>query len=116
MIVCMTSLLTRLLAVIVALLLASRYVPGISVDDLYSAFIVALVLGVLNLVVRPILFVLTLPITILTLGLFAFVLNALMFWFAGTFVDGFTVVGFVPALLGSLLVSVVSSLAQSFSD
>ncbi len=111
----MTKLLTKLLAVVVALLLASRYIPGIKVDDLTTALIVALVLGLVNLIVRPILLVLTFPITILTLGLSLFVVNALLFWFVGSFVEGFAVAGFVPALLGSLLVSIVGSVAQKFT-
>lgn len=111
----MTKILTRLLAVVVALLVASKYIPGIVVDDVYTALVVALLLGVINLIVRPILLILTLPITILTLGLFLFVLNALLFWFVGSFVEGFEVAGFVPALLGSLLVSIVSSLAAKFA-
>jgi putative membrane protein len=111
----MTSLFTRLLAVVVALLLASRYIPGIVVDDVYTALIVAAILGVLNLIVRPVLILLTLPITILTLGLFLFVVNALLFWLVGSFVDGFDVTGFVPALMGSLVVSVVSALVQKLS-
>ena len=108
-------MLTRLLAVVVALLLASRYIPGINIDTIYTALVVAVLLGLINLIVRPILLVLTLPITILTLGLFLFVLNALLFWFVGSFVKGFEVTGFVPALLGSLLVSIIGSLAQRFA-
>jgi putative membrane protein len=111
----MTKLLTKLLAVVVALLLASKYVPGISVDDVYTALLVAVVLGLINIIVRPILLVLTFPITILTLGLSLFVVNALLFWFVGSFVEGFEVAGFVPALLGSLLVSVVGSVAQKLA-
>jgi putative membrane protein len=111
----MMKMLTRLLAVVVALLLASRYIPGINIDTIYTALVVAVLLGLINLIVRPILLVLTLPITILTLGLFLFVLNALLFWFVGSFVKGFEVTGFVPALLGSLLVSIIGSLAQRFA-
>lgn len=92
-----------------ALLLASRIVPGISVASLYSALTAALLLGVLNIFVRPILSILTFPITLLTFGLFSFVINALLFWFAASVIDGFTVVGFVPALLGSLIVAIVST-------
>jgi putative membrane protein len=111
----MMTLLTKLLAVVVALLVASRYIPGIHVDSLYTAIMVAVILGLLNLIVRPVLVVLTLPITLLSLGLFLFVLNALLFWFVGSFVEGFDVAGFGPALLGSLLVSVISSLVQKFA-
>ncbi len=102
------KILAKLLVSILAILLASKYVPGIHVESIYTAIIVALVLGLLNLTVKPILFVLTLPITILTFGLFAFVLNALMLWFVGSFVEGFAVDGFIPALIASLFISVVS--------
>ena len=109
------KLLAKLLISVIAILLASRYVPGIEVGGahpVYTAIIVAIVLGALNLTVKPLLFVLTLPITLLTFGLFAFVLNALMLWFVGTFIAGFTVEGFVPALLGSLFISTVSWLGN----
>lgn len=82
-------------------------VPGITVESFYVALIVALVWGVIVLVIRPILTLLTLPINILTLGLFSFVLNALLFWFVASFVDGFTVAGFIPALGGSIILTVV---------
>lgn len=106
------KILIRFGAVIGGLYLASAYVQGISVSSLYVAAIVAVILGILNLVVRPVLVALTLPVTILTLGLFLFVLNAGIFWFVGTFIKGFTVAGFVPALLGSLIVSTTSWLAH----
>lgn len=101
-------LVAKLLLVVFALLLAAYVVPGITVSGFYIALIVAVLLGVVNLIVRPILVILTLPITILTLGLFIFVINALLFWFVASFVDGFDVDGFIPALLGTLIVSVVS--------
>ena len=105
----------RLAGAIVGLYLAAEFVQGIEVSGIYTAIIVAILLGVLNLLVRPVLVLLTLPITILTLGLFLFVVNATIFWFVGTFVDGFTVDGFVPALLGSLVVSVASWIANKLS-
>lgn len=111
----MTRLLIRFLAAVLALLVAERLVQGISVDDLYTAAIVAVILGVLNLIVRPILVVLTLPITILTLGLFLLVLNATLFWFVGTFVEGFVVADFLSAFLGSLVVSIIGWLAHKLT-
>ena len=84
-------------------------------DGVYAALIAAVVLGLLNLIVRPILFVLTLPITILTLGLFAFVINAALFFFAASFLDGFAVTGIIPALIGSLAVSVASAIGQKIT-
>ena len=101
---------TRFLLSVLTLLVISAYVPGIEVSSLYHALIAAALLGVLNAIVRPVLFVLTLPITIITLGLFSFVINAGLFLFAASFLDGFVVDGFVPALLGSLILSVASTI------
>ena len=108
----MSYILTRIFLNALALLIAAYLIPGIEVTSVYVAIIAALVLGLLNLTLKPILFLLTLPITILTLGLFAFVLNALMFLFVASFVEGFSVEGFIPALLGSLLVSIVSAIGS----
>ena len=91
-----------------ALLLAAHVVPGISLSGLTSALVAGLVLGIINAVVRPILVVLTFPITLLTLGLFLLVLNAFCLWLVSVFVAGFHVTGFGPAFWGALLVSVVS--------
>ena len=96
-----------------ALLLIALYVPGIEISGWYTAFITILVLGLVNAVIRPVLFVLTLPINILTLGLFTFVINALLFWFVSSFIDGFVVSGFWPAPIGAFLLTVVSWLAGS---
>jgi len=104
----MTKIIIRFLAVVLGLFIAAHVVAGVSVSGLYAASIVAVFLGVMNLVVRPILVVLTLPITILTLGFFIFILNAGIFFFVGSVVKGFNVDGFVPALLGSIIVSVIS--------
>ena len=97
-----------------AMLLAASIVPGVSVRSVTTALIAGLVLALINAIVRPILVVLTLPITLLTLGLFIFVLNAFCFWLASVFVPGLRVHGFVPALLGSLIVSVVSWVLTAF--
>lgn len=99
-----------------ALLLAAYIVPGIAVASLYTALIVAVILGLLNLIIRPILILLTLPITLLTLGLFTLVINAALFWFASTFVRGFTVDGFVPAFIGALIVSAAAWLGGNMLD
>lgn len=92
----------------VTLLLISSYVPGILVESIYTAVIVAVLWGILGLTVRPVLRILTFPINILTFGLFSFVLNALIFWFLATFITGFHVYGFVPALEGSLILAIVA--------
>ncbi len=103
------KLITRLLLTALVLLIVAEYIPGITVDGFYPALVAAVVLGLLNLFVRPILVILTFPITIVTLGLFMFVINASLFWFAATFIDGFAVATFLHALLGSLIVSVASA-------
>ena len=92
----------------VAIVVAAKLVPGIEVDGVLAAVAAGLLLGVINAVVRPILLVLTLPITLVTLGLFLLVLNGLCFWLVAAVVKGFQVAGFWPAVLGALVVSVVS--------
>lgn len=94
----------------IALLAVAYILPGITIASFGSAMIAALVLGLLNTLVKPILIFLTLPITIVTLGLFLLVLNALVFWFAGSILSGFRVNGFWWALIGAILYSIVSSL------
>jgi putative membrane protein len=90
-------------------LLALPYiVSGIRVEGIYTALIVALLLGLVNAVARPVLILFTLPLTILTLGLFILVINGLLFWFVASFVDGFVVSGFWPAVLGALAYSIIS--------
>lgn len=91
-----------------ALLLVAYLYPGVKVDDFVTALIAALVLGLVNLIVRPILVILTLPATILTLGLFLFVINAFCFWFVAEAVRGFRVDGAIAALVGSLLYSLIT--------
>ena len=110
------NFLIHVLVVAVTLVVAAYLIPGIEVSSFTIAIVAAVILGLLNLVVRPILFVLTLPITLITFGLFAFVLNALMFMFAAYFVDGFTVSGFIPALIGSLFVAIASTLSSKATD
>ena len=94
----------------VALLVVAYLLPGISVASFGSALIAALVLGLVNMLVKPVLVLLTLPITIVTLGLFLIVLNALLFWFVGTILRGFQVTGFWWAVGGAILYSIISGL------
>ena len=96
------------------LILVAQYVPGITVTGWYPALIAALILGVVNITLKPILLLFTLPLNLATLGLFTFILNAALFWFVGSFVDGFEVAGFLPAFLGALIISIVSSVAHKF--
>jgi len=104
----MISILVKWFVIALSLLLAAYLIPGISVASFYTALIVAALLGVVNLIFKPILIILTLPINILTLGLFTFVINAFLFWFLSTFVQGFSVSGFLAAFMGALVVSAVS--------
>lgn len=96
-----------------AVLLAAYVVPGIAVSGFWAAIIVALVLGIMNALVRPLLILLTLPINILTLGLFTLVINALLLWFVATVVKGFEVTGFTAAFWGALVIWCVSWLTNS---
>lgn len=104
------KLIARWLLLAGALLLVAYLYPGVTVSSFGAAMIAALVLGLLNTIVRPLLVVLTLPVTLLTLGLFLFVINALMFWAAASVLEGFAVQGFVAALIGSLIYSLAGML------
>jgi putative membrane protein len=104
----MLTLLARWILNAAALLLVAYLYPGVQVETFLAAVIAALVLGLVNAVLRPILVLLTLPATILTLGLFIFVINALLFWLVAEIVGGFRVTGFVAALVGSILYSVIT--------
>ncbi len=104
----MVKLLIRVLATAGALLLIAQYIPGIVVTSFTTALLAAVVWGLVGLTVRPVLGLLTLPINLLTFGLFSFVLNALLFWLVAIFVPGFTVSGFIPALEGSVLLTLVA--------
>jgi putative membrane protein len=96
------------LVVAVALWVATNLVPGVRFASTSSLLLAALVLGLVNALVRPIIFILTLPITIVTLGLFYFVVNGLAFALTAALVPGFTITNFTNAILGALVVSVVS--------
>jgi len=103
----MIKLIMQLLVTALTLLAIARFVPGIYIANTYTAFVVAILWGIISLFLKPILSILTLPINLLTLGLFSLVVNALLFWILATFVAGFTVAGFVPAFIGSFLLSIV---------
>ncbi|MBP9762267.1 phage holin family protein [Patescibacteria group bacterium] len=96
-------LLLRLILNALAVILVSYIVPGVQVDGFFTALVTAFVMGLINAVIRPILLVLSLPINILTLGLFTLVINALMFWLASALVPGFQVAGFGSALIGAIV-------------
>ncbi len=91
-----------------SLLTVAYVMPGIAIASFGTAMVAALVLGLVNAVLRPVLILLTLPATILTLGLFIFVINGLLFWLVGTYLQGFIVTGFWPGVFGAIVYSVVS--------
>lgn len=103
----------RLLINAIAVLVISQILSGVHVDNYVTAIIVAIVLALLNLFVKPILVLFTLPATILTLGLFLLIINGLIIYLAGEFVSGFSLDGFWWAVLFSLLLSILQSILQS---
>ncbi|MDQ2963840.1 MAG: phage holin family protein [Pseudomonadota bacterium] len=92
----------------IALLALPYLLPSITVDSFATALIAALLLGLVNTFIRPLLILLTLPATLLTLGLFIFVINGLLFWLVGSFIQGFHVAGFWSAFFGAILYSIIS--------
>ena len=111
----MTFILRILLTAVVVVFLAS-FLPGVTVDGYIAAIILALVLALLNLIVKPILVLFTLPVTIITFGLFLIVINAIIILLADAFVDGFDVSGFWVAVIFSLLLSICQSLLFSLAE
>jgi len=107
------SLIIRLLLSSVAVFIGALLLPGVHVDSFLDAIWVALVLGLLNVFVKPLLIILTIPVTILTLGLFLFVINAIIIWMASNMISSFTVDNFWWALLFSVLLSIINSLFNS---
>ena len=97
----------------VALFLLPYIFPSIQVSSFWTALIAALVLGLINTLIRPLLVLLTLPVTLLTLGLFIFVINGLLFWAVGSFVEGFHVGGFWSGVFGAIVYSLISWLLSA---
>ena len=110
----MHGIIIRWLTLTFAIIVTAYLVGGIEVSGFWSALFAAAVLGILNAFFRPIILILTLPINILTMGLFTFVINAVLLKMASGVISGFNVEGFWPAVFGSLLISVVSWLINSF--
>lgn len=110
------KLLIRLLVTAVVVVLLANIMPGVEVANFLTAIIVAVVLALLNLVVKPILVLFTLPVTILTFGLFLFVINALIILLCGYLIDGFDVLGFWYALFFSVFLSIIQSILFSVLD
>ena len=95
----------------VGLLIVSKIMQSIEIDGILTAIVAAAVIGLINIFLRPLLIILTLPINILSLGLFTLVINGLIFYFVGSIVEGFHVSGFLAAFLGALILSIINVLA-----
>ncbi len=109
------KLLGSLLIQTLAVLIAAYIIPGVSVASIWVALTVAVALGILNISLKPFLLLFTLPLNILTLGLFTFVINVFLIYLVSALVSGFAVAGFIPALLFSLVLSLVSGFLNSLS-
>lgn len=110
------KLISKWLLLAAALLFVAYVYDGVSLNGFQAALIAAFVIGLLNTFVKPLLVILTLPVTVITVGLFLFVINALMFWGAASLLDGFNVTGFQAALIGSLIYSILSYLINTALD
>jgi putative membrane protein len=110
----MIGLIVRWVLNAFALYIVAKILPGIHLSDFFSALIAVVVIGLVNALIKPLLFLLTLPVTIVTFGLFALVLNALMLMLASALTPGFKIDGFGTALLGSILLSVITTVLHSF--
>lgn len=106
----MTSLIIRFVVMTVAVLIAASIIPGLRIENPVIAFVTAVVLSLLNMFIRPILVLLTLPINVVTLGLFLLVINGLLLWATGGLIRGFEVANFGAAFLGALVISIVATL------
>ena len=101
-------MLTRLLVSMLALFVTAAIIPGITINGIWAGFFAALILGVVNGIIKPVFTILTLPLTILTLGLFLFVVNGLMLMLAAAFVPGFSISGIFSAIFGSIIIGILS--------
>jgi len=106
----MKKFLTKWFINVIALVIVIRIIAGVSIDNLQTVLVVALILGLLNTFIRPFILIITLPLTILTFGIFTFFINGFLFYLAAKFVNGFTVVDFWSAFWAALLFSAISSL------
>ena len=110
----MNGILVRLAITALGLWVATALVDGVRADDTFTLILAAIVLGLVNAVVRPVAILLTIPLTVLTLGLFLWPINAGMLWLVGRLLDGFDVAGFGSALLGAALVSVTGWIGNAY--
>ncbi len=106
----------RILIRAVVIMIAAHFVPGVAADNFVAALIFAIVLSLINLIIRPIILLLTLPINILTLGLFTFVINAILIMVAAYLVPGITVSGFVAALLFGIVLAILEAILHLFTN
>ena len=109
------NLILRLIILIISVFVAAFIIPGVAIDSTTTLIVVSIVLGLVNTFVKPVLIILTIPLTILTLGIFLLILNGLLVLLVGSIVPGFHVSGILTAILFSIVVSLVSSLLSSLS-
>lgn len=110
----MIAFIIRLLANALVIFLLARYLPGFTVNDYSTAILFAILLGLVNAVIRPVISLIALPITILTLGLFTLIINAVLFWLVAGIVDGVDVASFSTAFIAALILSLISGLLSFF--
>ncbi|MDO8427370.1 MAG: phage holin family protein [Deltaproteobacteria bacterium] len=110
----MISIIMRIIILTAGIFLAAYLLPGINVNGYLPAIKAAALLGLLNAFIKPILIILTLPITLITLGLFTIVINGLLLWFVGHAVSGFEISGFFTAVIGSIIISILSIVLNRF--
>ena len=110
----MVEIIVHILITSVLLLVVAKIISGIEIKDWGTAIFASIVLGIVNAIIKPILIILTIPITVLTLGLFLLVINALMLWMVGSLVGGVKIKGFWYALLGSIVLSILNTLVYMF--
>lgn len=109
----MSKTIAKILVTMLALLITAAIIPGMNIDGIGAGFIAALILGLVNILIRPLLTILTIPITVLTLGLFLFVINGLMLLLTASLVGGFYISGLLVAILGSIVLSLISGLLNN---
>lgn len=109
------NLIAKFLATVFGLLLAAYVVPGFTVSGVYIASIVAVIFGILNITIKPVLTLLTLPLNIVTFGLFSLVINAGLILLVASFVEGFDVEGFVPALIGGVIIALIGWVVEKLA-
>lgn len=110
------KILIKWLIIAVSILIAARIIPGVVVTGFWTALVLAVVMGLINVIIKPILILVTLPINLMTLGLFTFVINALLVMLASSIVKGFEVGGFLNALLFGIIVSILNFILSKLLD